>query len=209
MSISACVRPSDAWAWGFSGVMVRGRARPGTFRKAQPYECYSELDFDTPGRAGHGDCYDRYCHPHGGDAAVRRPSCGSASRGCANRTAKGPVVVGERKIVPPRRAEMKRSMEALIHHFKLYTQGYRGLAGKYMPLSRPPKGEFGVYLVADGSQQAVSGANPRARLRPSAGDGLACASWPSARRRVRGPRVDPSCSGRSTGERTCGTECDE
>jgi len=145
------VKLADAWAWGFSGVMVRGSGAPWDLRKAQPYECYAELDFDIPvGR--NGDCYDRYC--------VRMEEMRQSvriMRQCIDKLrsaeGQGPVSVADNKIVPPKRAEMKRSMEALIHHFKLYTEGYHVPAGEVYAAVEAPKGEFGVYLVADGTNK--------------------------------------------------------
>ena len=145
------VKLADAWAWGFSGVMVRGSGAAWDLRKAQPYECYAELDFDIPvGR--HGDCYDRYC--------VRMEEMRQSVRimrqcidGLRSAEGRGPVSVADYKIVPPKRAEMKRSMEALIHHFKLYTEGYHVPAGEVYAAVEAPKGEFGVYLIADGTNK--------------------------------------------------------
>ena len=142
---------ADAWAWGFSGVMVRGSGAAWDLRKAQPYECYAELDFDIPvGR--HGDCYDRYC--------IRMEEMRQSVRIMRQvitllRTpeGQGPVSVTDHKIVPPQRAEMKRSMEALIHHFKLYTEGFRVPAGEAYAAVEAPKGEFGVYLVSTGTNK--------------------------------------------------------
>ena len=142
---------NDAWARGFSGVMVRGSGAVWDLRKAQPYECYSELDFDIP-IGKHGDCYDRY--------VVRMEEMRQAVRimkQCLDklnsREGQGPVSVHDHKIVPPRREEMKRSMEALIHHFKLYTEGFKVPAGEVYAAVEAPKGEFGVYLIADGTNQ--------------------------------------------------------
>jgi NADH-quinone oxidoreductase subunit D len=145
------VKLADAWAWGFSGVMVRGSGAAWDLRKAQPYECYAELDFDIPvGR--HGDCYDRYC--------IRMEEMRQSvriMRQCIDRLrsadGQGPVSVADSKIVPPKRSEMKRSMEALIHHFKLYTEGYHVPAGEVYAAVEAPKGEFGVYLIADGTNK--------------------------------------------------------
>lgn len=141
----------DAWKWGFSGVMVRGSGAAWDLRKAQPYECYSELDFDIP-VGKNGDCYDRYL--------VRMEEMRQSIRIMKQAVAllnkpdgKGPVSSTDGKIVPPSRAEMKRSMEALIHHFKLYTEGYHVPAGEVYAAVEAPKGEFGVYLVADGSNK--------------------------------------------------------
>jgi NADH-quinone oxidoreductase subunit D len=141
----------DAWAWGFSGVMVRGSGAAWDLRKAQPYECYSEMDFDIP-IGKNGDCYDRYC--------IRMEEMRQSVRIMKQCIAKlrapdgqGPVVVVDNKITPPRRGEMKKSMEALIHHFKLYTEGFHVPAGEVYAAVEAPKGEFGVYLVADGTNK--------------------------------------------------------
>ena len=141
----------DAWAWGFSGVMVRGSGAAWDLRKAQPYECYSELDFDIP-IGKNGDCYDRYC--------IRMEEMRQSIRIMKQVIAKlrepegqGPVSVVDNKIVPPRRGEMKQSMEALIHHFKLYTEGFHVPAGEIYAAVEAPKGEFGVYLVSDGTNK--------------------------------------------------------
>ncbi len=145
------VKLADAWAWGFSGVMVRCAGAPWDLRKAQPYECYDEFDFDIP-VGKHGDNYDRYC--------VRMEEMRQSVRimkQCVEKLraadAQGPVVVDDNKIAPPRRAAMKRSMEALIHHFKLYTEGFHVPAGEVYAAVEAPKGEFGVYLVSDGSNK--------------------------------------------------------
>jgi NADH-quinone oxidoreductase subunit D len=141
----------DAWKWGFSGVMVRGSGAAWDLRKAQPYECYSEMDFDIP-IGKNGDCYDRYCIR----MEEMRQSTAIMKQCIAKLRApdgQGPVSVVDSKIVPPKRAEMKRSMEALIHHFKLYTEGYHVPAGEVYATVEAPKGEFGVYLVADGTNK--------------------------------------------------------
>jgi NADH-quinone oxidoreductase subunit D len=142
---------ADAWAWGFSGVMVRGSGAAWDLRKAQPYECYSELDFDIP-IGKNGDNFDRYC--------IRVEEMRQSIRimkQCLEKLhadeGQGPVAVEDHKIVPPRRAEMKRSMEALIHHFKLYTEGFHVPAGEVYAAVEAPKGEFGVYLIADGGNK--------------------------------------------------------
>ena len=141
----------QAWEWGFSGVMVRGSGAAWDLRKAQPYECYAEMDFDIP-IGKNGDCYDRYC--------IRMEEMRQSVRIMKQCIAKlrapdgqGPVVVEDNKIAPPRRGEMKRSMEALIHHFKLYTEGVHVPAGEVYAAVEAPKGEFGVYLVADGTNK--------------------------------------------------------
>jgi len=141
----------EAWEWGFSGVMVRGSGGAWDLRKAQPYECYPEMDFDIP-IGNNGDCYDRYL--------VRMEEMRQSvriMRQCVTKLrspdGQGPVAVQDNKIFPPRRSEMKRSMEALIHHFKLYTEGFRVPAGEVYAAVEAPKGEFGVYLVSDGTNQ--------------------------------------------------------
>ncbi|MBS7539978.1 NADH-quinone oxidoreductase subunit D [Ancylobacter lacus] len=139
----------DAFAWGFSGVMVRGSGAAWDLRKAQPYECYSELDFDIP-VGKNCDNYDRYC--------IRMEEMRQSARimqQCCERLLKepGPVSAVDNKVVPPKRGEMKRSMEALIHHFKLYTEGFHVPAGEVYAAVEAPKGEFGVYLVADGTNK--------------------------------------------------------
>jgi NADH-quinone oxidoreductase subunit D len=141
----------QAWEWGFSGVMVRGSGAAWDLRKSQPYECYAEMDFDIP-IGKNGDCYDRYL--------IRMEEMRQSVRIMKQCIAKlrapdgqGPVVVADNKIAPPRRGEMKRSMEALIHHFKLYTEGVHVPAGEVYVAVEAPKGEFGVYLVADGGNK--------------------------------------------------------
>jgi NADH-quinone oxidoreductase subunit D len=141
----------DAVAWGFSGVMVRGSGAAWDLRKSQPYECYEELKFDIP-VGKNGDNYDRYCIRM---EEMRQST--SLMKQCVERLMSsegaGPVSADDNKIVPPKRAEMKESMEALIHHFKLYTEGYRVPAGEVYAAVEAPKGEFGVYLVSDGSNK--------------------------------------------------------
>jgi NADH-quinone oxidoreductase subunit D len=137
----------DAFAWGFSGVMVRGSGAAWDLRKAQPYECYSELDFDIP-VGKNGDCYDRYLIRM---EEMRQST--SLMKQCIEKMEAGPVSSTDGKIVPPKRGQMKRSMEALIHHFKLYTEGYHVPAGEVYAAVEAPKGEFGVFLVSDGSNK--------------------------------------------------------
>jgi NADH-quinone oxidoreductase subunit D len=141
----------DCFRWGFSGVMVRGSGAAWDLRKAQPYECYSELEFDIP-IGKNGDCFDRYL--------IRMQEMRESVRimkQCCERlgseTGRGPVSAESAKVVPPKRGDMKRSMEALIHHFKLYTEGIHVPAGEVYAAVEAPKGEFGVYLVADGSNK--------------------------------------------------------
>ena len=142
----------QAWEWGFSGVMVRGSGAAWDLRKAQPYECYAEMDFDIP-IGKNGDCYDRYCiRMEEMRQSVRiMKQCIAKLRGPEGQ---GPVSVVDNKLVPPKRGEMKKSMEALIHHFKLYTEGFHVPPGEVYAAVEAPKGEFGVYLVADGTNKA-------------------------------------------------------
>ena len=137
----------DAEAWGMSGVMLRSTGAAWDLRRAQPYECYSELEFQIP--VGHnGDNYDRYL--------IRMEEMRQAvkiMKQCIEKMPDGPVTSTDNKIVPPKRADMKRSMEALIHHFKLFTEGYRVPEGEVYAAVEAPKGEFGVYLVSDGSNK--------------------------------------------------------
>ncbi|MBU1175421.1 MAG: NADH-quinone oxidoreductase subunit D [Alphaproteobacteria bacterium] len=141
----------DAWKWGFSGVMVRGSGAAWDLRKSQPYECYDQLEFDIPvGKTG--DCYARYLIR----MEEMRQSVSIMKQVIAllnSAEGKGPVSVTDNKLVPPKRGEMKRSMEALIHHFKLYTEGYHVPKGEVFAAVEAPKGEFGVYLVSDGSNK--------------------------------------------------------
>jgi NADH-quinone oxidoreductase subunit D len=143
------VTAADAHAWGFSGVMVRGSGMAWDLRRAQPYEIYNELDFKIP-IGKNGDCYDRYlCR-----VDEMRESVNIMLQ-CIKllRQTPGPVMPEHSKFAPPRRAEMKNSMEALIHHFKLYTEGYHVPAGEIYACVEAPKGEFGVYLVSDGTNR--------------------------------------------------------
>jgi NADH-quinone oxidoreductase subunit D len=140
---------ADAWARGFSGVLIRGSGAAWDLRRAQPYECYSELEFDIP-VGKNGDCYDRYVI-----RMIEMRQSVIIMQQCLERllsTEKiGPVSSLDGKVVPPKRGEMKRSMEALIHHFKLYTEGFHVPEGEVYAAVEAPKGEFGVYLVADGT----------------------------------------------------------
>jgi NADH-quinone oxidoreductase subunit D len=142
------VTERDIQDWGFSGVMVRGSGLAWDLRRSQPYECYDEFEFKIP-VGKNGDCYDRYlCR-----MAEMREST-SIIRQCVAklRVEKGDILA-RGKITPPNRAEMKTSMEALIHHFKLYTEGFHVPAGEVYAAVEAPKGEFGVYLVADGTNK--------------------------------------------------------
>ncbi len=133
--------------WGFSGVMVRGSGHAWDLRRAQPYEVYDELDFKIP-VGKHGDNYDRYvCRMEEMLQSVE------IIKQCIRKLEPGEVLAANSKVVPPRRGEMKRSMEALIHHFKLYTEGFHVPEGEVYAAVEAPKGEFGVYLVSDGSNR--------------------------------------------------------
>ena len=141
------VDAKDALAWGFSGVMLRGSGIAWDLRKTQPYEIYDELDFSIP-VGTNGDCYDRYlirCHE-------MRESLKIILQ-CLQRIPEGSIKSDNKKITPPNRTQLKQSMESLIHHFKLYTEGYNVLPGETYTAVEAPKGEFGVYLVSDGSSK--------------------------------------------------------
>jgi len=143
------VTREEALAWGFSGVMVRGSGIPWDLRRSQPYECYDDMEFEVP-LGLNGDCYDRYlCRMQ----EMREST--KIMKQCCERLLKTPglVLSDDHKVAPPRRGEMKRSMEALIHHFKLYTEGYRTPPGEVYACVEAPKGEFGVYLVSDGTNK--------------------------------------------------------
>jgi NADH-quinone oxidoreductase subunit D len=138
---------AEAEAWGFSGPMLRSAGVPWDLRKAEPYDGYEAYDFDIP-IGKNGDCYDRYL--------VRMEEMRQSLaiiRQAIEKMPDGPVKTDDAKIAPPKRGEMKRSMEALIHHFKLYTEGYHVPAGETYAAVEAPKGEFGVYLVADGTNK--------------------------------------------------------
>ncbi len=150
------VTAEQAMDFGFSGPMLRGSGVAWDLRKAQPYDVYDRMDFDIP-VGKNGDCYDRYL--------VRIEEMHQSVRiikQCLEQMPGGPVKTLDRKIAPPPRAEMKQSMEALIHHFKLYTEGYHVPAGETYTAVEAPKGEFGVYLVSDGSNRPY-----RCKIRPT------------------------------------------
>jgi NADH-quinone oxidoreductase subunit D len=150
------VARDDAIAWGFSGPMIRAAGIPWDLRKSQPYDVYAKMDFDVP-VGTRGDCYDRFM--------VRVEEVRQSARimkQCLRDMPEGPIASLDRKVVPPKRAEMKRSMEALIHHFKLYTEGFHVPAGDVYVATESPKGEFGVYLVADGTNKPY-----RCKIRPT------------------------------------------
>ncbi|ODU20754.1 MAG: NADH dehydrogenase [Sphingomonas sp. SCN 67-18] len=153
----AVVSKEDAMAWGFSGPMIRAAGIPWDIRRSQPYDVYGRMAFDIP-VGTKGDCYDRFmvrCEEVRQSARIIRQ--------CLGEMPDGPVASFDRKVSPPKRAEMKRSMEALIHHFKLYTEGFHVPAGEVYVATESPKGEFGVYLVADGSNKPY-----RCKIRPTA-----------------------------------------
>ena len=141
------VKPQDALDWGFSGPMLRASGIPWDLRKAQPYEVYDRMDFLVP-VGKNGDCYDRYLVRM---AEIRESL--KIMRQCLEQMPEGPVRVQDYKITPPPRALMKSSMEALIHHFKLYTEGVRVPPGEVYAAVESGKGEFGVYLVSDGTNK--------------------------------------------------------
>jgi NADH dehydrogenase (ubiquinone) Fe-S protein 2 len=139
------VNYDDALAWGFTGVMLRGSGLSWDLRKNQPYEVYEDFDFDIP-VGSNGDCYDRYC--------IRMNEMRESIRimqQCINNLPEGPIKVDDAKIVPPSRIDMKESMESLIHHFKFFTENYTVPAGETYTAVEAPKGEFGVYLVSNGT----------------------------------------------------------
>jgi NADH-quinone oxidoreductase subunit D len=143
------VSPERAMQLGFTGPMLRGSGIAWDLRKKQPYETYSELDFDIPVGVN-GDCYDRYL--------VRIEELRQSNhiiRQCVQwlRANPGPVMVDDHKLVPPSREQMKDDMESLIHHFKLFTEGYTVPPGEAYAAVEHPKGEFGVYLVSDGANK--------------------------------------------------------
>ncbi|MEO1649588.1 MAG: NADH-quinone oxidoreductase subunit D [Pseudomonadota bacterium] len=141
----------ECFKLGFSGVMVRGSGAAWDLRRAQPYECYDEMEFDIP-VGKNGDCYDRYLI-----RMLEMRESIKIMRQCCDKLlsddGRGPHVTQDKKATPPKRSEMKRSMEALIHHFKLYTEGVHVPAGEVYACVEAPKGEFGVYLVSDGSNK--------------------------------------------------------
>ncbi len=143
------VSPERALQLGFTGPMLRGSGIEWDLRKKQPYEVYDRLDFDIPVGV-EGDCYDRYL--------VRVEEMRQSNRiirQCIDwlRANPGPVMLENHKVTPPQRTEMKGEMEALIHHFKLFTEGYCVPVGEAYAAVEHPKGEFGVYLVSDGANK--------------------------------------------------------
>ncbi|MBO9623076.1 MAG: NADH-quinone oxidoreductase subunit D [Sphingomonas sp.] len=153
----AVVSREDAMRWGFSGPMIRAAGIPWDLRRSQPYDVYDRMEFDVP-VGTRGDCYDRFM--------VRVEEVRQSARimkQCLQEMPEGPVLTLDNKVAPPRRAAMKQSMEALIHHFKLFTEGYHVPAGEVYVATESPKGEFGVYLVSDGTNKPY-----RCKVRPTA-----------------------------------------
>ncbi len=149
------VSKDDAIAWGFSGPMIRASGIPWDIRRSQPYEVYDRMEFDVP-VGTNGDCYDRFM--------VRVEEVRQSwriARQCLKEMPPGPIGA-DNKVFPPSRGTMKTSMEALIHHFKLYTEGYHVPAGDVYVATESPKGEFGVYLVSDGTNRPY-----RCKIRPT------------------------------------------
>jgi NADH-quinone oxidoreductase subunit D len=143
------VSPERAMQLGFTGPMLRGSGVAWDLRKKQPYEVYDQMDFDIPVGVN-GDCYDRYL--------VRVEEMRQSNRIIKQciawlRANSGPVVVDDHKVTPPSREEMKRDMESLIHHFKLFTEGYTIPAGEAYAAVEHPKGEFGCYVISDGANK--------------------------------------------------------
>ena len=162
------VTKEDALAWGFSGVMVRGSGIAWDLRRNQPYECYNDFEFDIP-LGKNGDCYDRYlCRMQ----EMRESTKIILQAITKLRATPGPVMTEDNKVAPPRRAEMKRSMEALIHHFKLYTEGFRTPEGEVYASVEAPKGEFGVYLVSNGTNKPY-----RCKIKAPGFSHLAAMDW--------------------------------
>ena len=151
------ITPEDVQTWGFSGVMARGSGMAWDLRRAQPYECYDEFDFMIP-VGKNGDCYDRYlCRMA---EMVESTKIIKQALKKLREPAARTDILARGKITPPTRGDMKTSMESLIHHFKLYTEGFHVPAGEVYAAVEAPKGEFGVYLVADGTNKPY-----RAKLR--------------------------------------------
>lgn len=141
------VSKKEACAWGFSGVMLRGSTIAWDLRKNQPYEIYDKMEFNVP-VGTNGDCYDRYL--------IRMQEMRESLKiiqQCLNEMPLGPIKLDDHKITPPSRSDMKQSMESLIHHFKLYTEGMIVPAGETYTATEAPKGEFGVYLVSNGTNR--------------------------------------------------------
>jgi len=162
------ISKEQALSWGFTGPMLRGSGVAWDLRRNQPYECYDDFEFDIP-LGVHGDCYDRYlCRVEEMRQSVK------IILQCVERlrASPGPVLSSDHKVSPPRRGEMKQSMEALIHHFKLFTEGFHVPEGEIYAAVEAPKGEFGVYLVADGTNTPY-----RCKIRAPGFPHLAAMDW--------------------------------
>ena len=141
------VTKEDALDYSFTGVMIRGSGVPWDLRKSQPYDCYENINFKIP-IGKNGDCYDRYlCRIEEMRESV------NIIKYCLKNMPKGPIKTIDGKISPPKKSELKNSMEALIHHFKLFSEGYRVDPGEIYTAVEAPKGEFGVFLISDGSNK--------------------------------------------------------
>ncbi len=149
------ISAEDAQDWGFTGPNLRATGVPWDLRKAQPYDVYDRMEFDIPA-GSHGDCYDRYLV-----RMIEMRQSVKIMKQCLDQMPTGPVKTTDRKVSPPPRSEMKDSMEALIHHFKLFTEGYRVPPGETYTAVEAPKGEFAVYLVSDGTNRPY-----RCKIRP-------------------------------------------
>ena len=149
------VTDDEAIDWGFTGPMLRASGVAWDLRRSQPYDVYDQMEFNIP-VGKHGDCYARYL--------VRIEEMRESIKiikQCLDKMPTGPVMVENQKVAPPKRAEMKSSMEALIHHFKLYTEGFHVPAGETYAAVEAPKGEFGIYLISDGTNMPY-----RCKIRP-------------------------------------------
>ena len=190
----AVVGRDDAVAWGFSGPMIRAAGIPWDLRKSQPYDVYDRMEFDIP-VGTNSDCYDRFM--------VRVKEVYESAKiikQCLRDMPTGPIASSDTKVVPPKRGEMKQSMEALIHHFKLYTEGFHVPAGEVYVATESPKGEFGVYLVSDGTNKPYRcKIRPHGILAPS-GDGLHVQGPHAARRDRHFSARSTWCSGSVTGD---------
>ena len=162
----APVSVENALAWGFSGPMLRASGIPWDLRKSQPYDAYDQVEFDIP-VGENGDSYDRYvCRVEEMRQSLR------IVHQCLNKMPPGPIKVDDMKISPPSRQYMKESMEGLIHHFKLYSEGYSVPAGETYTAVEAPKGEFGVYLISDGTSKPY-----RCKIRAPGFAHLSAADW--------------------------------
>ncbi len=157
-NVDICIiTEQDILDWGYSGVMARGSGLAWDLRRAQPYECYDEFDFQVP-VGKNGDCYDRYlCRM---EEMTQSTSIIKQAIAKLRMPENKGDVLARGKLTPPKRSDMKTSMEALIHHFKLYTEGFKLPAGEVYAAVEAPKGEFGVYMVSDGTNKPY-----RAKLR--------------------------------------------